>query len=299
MRSFCVEMKRLLFLPVLFFILFSGCSKIDPKIEPASYIEISDYSVITDSVNLKQGTSHQKFTNVLVTSKTKNYGYYPIPCKIPLPLEGETYLNIRAAILVNGVKFLRVDYPVMKGFDTTVNLVKGQVTRLKPVFQYYSTADFPLVEDFEGTTFTVTNSSATDTFCTKIDTANAAFGNSCLSIKLDAAHPVCQVQSTSGFYLPNDGPNIYLEFNYKSNYPIEVGLIGSSTQGVILNSEQRSAGGANASAGWNKIYIDMTNIVRTPPYHNFYFLYLYTSKGFDPGVGYPLIYVDNLKVVHQ
>jgi len=253
--------------------------------------------VITDSV--LQGTSNQKFSDVLITSKTKNYGYYPIPGKIPIPLSGETYLNIRPALKVNGVGFLRLDYPVMAGSDSTLPLERGKVLSLKPVFKYYSTVSFPIVEDFEKNTgFFMKNSTSTDTFTTKIDTANAGFGDKCLMMQLSPTYTVCQVQSTSGFSLPNNGPNVYLEFNYKSNYSVEAGLIGSASPGV-LGTDQRSAGGANPSASWNKMYIDLTNLVRTPPYYNYYFLYFYTSTAFDASVGAPKIYIDNVKVVRQ
>ena len=294
---FAYKMRKKIFLPLLPLILFSGCTKLDTKIDPPAYIEITDYTVSTDSV--LQGTSNQKFTDVLVSSATHNYGYYPIPGKIPLPLEGTNYLSIRPAILVNGVKFLRLDYPPMKGCDSVFNLSKGQVLHIKPLWKYFSTDQFPLIEDFEKNTgFFIQNSSATDTFCTKIDTANAAFGDKCLSVKIDGSHQVCQVQSSSGFPLPNNGPNIYLEFNYKGNFKIEAGVIGSNSPGVI-GTDQRSAGGANASGGWNKMYVDLTNVVRTPPYYPYYFLYFYTATGFDASVGAPQIYIDNVKVVRQ
>jgi len=270
----------------------------DPKIDTPSYIEISDYTVITDSVT--QGTSNQKFTDVLITSNTTNYGYYPIPCKVPLPLEGETYINIRPAILVNGVKFLRVDYPMIKGCDSILPIKRGEALKVKPVFKYYSSVSFPLVEDFEKNTgFYLTNSNTTDTFCSTIDTANAAFGDKCLSLRLNATHTVFQVQSASGFTLPTGGPSIYLEFNYKGNFKLEAGIIGSASPGTITTSDQRSAGGVNPSSEWKKMYINLTDVVRTPPYYNYYFLYFYSATGFDGSVSSPQMYIDNVKVVKQ
>ncbi len=290
-------MPKLLSVGVIIFILFSGCKKLDPKIDVPSYIEISDYKVITDSVN--QGTSHQKFTDVLVTSGSTNYGYYPIPCKIPLPLEGATYLIIRPVMLVNGVKFLRFDYPVMKGCDSTFPLRKGEVLKVNPVFKYFPTAVFPVVEDFENNTgFKLQNASATDTFCTTIDTSNAVFGNKCLSIKMDAAHSVVQVNSTSGFTLPNTGPSTYLEFNYKGNFTLEAGLVGSNSPGTISSTDIRSAGGVNPTDTWKKMYIDLTPLVRTPPFYNYYFLYFYSTMGWGDGSFNPQMYIDNVKVVH-
>lgn len=279
-------------------ILFSGCRKFDPKIDAPSYLEIRDYEVITDS--LTQGTDVQSFTDVFVSSSTKSYGYYPIPGKIPVPLEGATYLSLRPAILVNGVKFLRVDYPVMKGCDSVLPLKRGEVLPFTPVFKYFSGMTFPLVESFEGNlNYNLKNSDATDTFTARIDTANAVYGAQCLMMRMDASHTVTQVQSTYGFSLPTNGPSIYLEFNYKGNFQLEAGLIGSSSQGSIVNSSQRSAGGVNPSGTWKKMYINLTDIVRTPPYFSYYFLYFYTAKNFDPSVANPQVFIDNVKVVRQ
>ncbi len=291
-------MSKKLFLPLLVFVFFFGCTKLDPKIDVPSYIEITDYTVITDSI--LQGTSVQKFTDVLVSSKTHNYGYYPIPGKIPLPITGATYLSIRPVIKVNGVNFLRLDYPPMRGCDSTLPLTAGQVLHLKPVFKYFAGDGFPLIEDFEkNTNFYIKNSDPTDTFCSKIDTANAVYGAKCIMVQLNSAHTIAQIQSTSGFSLPTNGPNTYLEFNYKSSTRFEAGIIGSNSPG-ILGTDQRSAGGANPSSEWKKMYIDLTNVVRTPPTYPYYFVYFYTDSGFNvDGVSNPQIFIDNIKVVHQ
>ncbi|HXB41796.1 MAG TPA: hypothetical protein VNZ49_14745 [Bacteroidia bacterium] len=290
-------MREKLFLPVLLLVFFFGCTKSDTKIDAPSYIEIDNYTVVTDPQS--QGTNDQKFSDVLVTSATHNYGYYPIPGKIPVPLEGMTYLSIRAAVKVNGVNYLRLDYPVMRGCDTTLPLTRGQVLHLKPVYKYFNTTVFPFLEDFENFGVNIKNSDPTDTFCTRIDTANAYFGSKCLMIRLNSVYTVAQVQSTNGLVLPTNGPSVYLEFNYKSNIRFEAGLIGSNSPGV-LGTDQRSGGGANPSSSWNKMYIDLTNLVRTPPTYYCYFLYFYVNTGFnDNGVGNPQIFIDNIKLVHQ
>lgn len=292
-----IRMGRILLLPVVAFLLFAGCSKIDPKIDDAAYIEIDDYTVITDPQT--QGTNVQSFTNFLVTSSTRNYGYYPLPGKIPLPLDGPTYVSIRPAILVNGVKYLRVDYPMMKGCDTVLTLKRGQVLHLKPVWKYFSTANFPVVEDFEKNTgFFITNSSVTDTFTTRVDTANAYYGNKCLMMRLGSGYSTSQVQSNTGFPLPGNGRNIYVEFNYKCNIPFEVGVIGSNSPGTVTSTDQRSAGGGNPTSSWKKLYVELSAEVTPPPNYPYYFVYFYVDQNFDGSVTNPQVFLDNIKVVY-
>lgn len=290
-------MRKLLFALSFFVILFSACEKLDPGIDAPSYIEIKDYKVVTDSVI--QGTNVQYFTDVFVSSKTKSYGYYPIPGRIPLPLDGETYLTIRPAILVNGVKFVRVDYPVMKGCDSVLPLKRTQVLPVTPVFRYFSGVSFPFVENLEGNFSQLKNSDPTDTFTAVIDTANAVYGEKCLKMHMNSLYAVTQVQSTYGFSLPTNGSSIYLEFNYKGNLQLEAGLIGSSNPSSLVNPSQRSAGGVNPSATWKKMYINLTDIVLTPPHFNYYFLYFYAAKNFDPSVSNPEMYIDNIKIARQ
>ena len=279
----------------LVFTLFLGCTKLDPKIATPAYLQIDDYRVITDSTT--QGTNNQKFTDVLIMSKTTNYGYYPIPGKIPLPFTGSTYLSIRPVVKINGVGAVRLDYPLMKGSDTTLNLTAGQVTKFKPVFKYYSTVNFRFMENFEGA-LQIQNSNLADTFCVKpAYTYTPSFDGKCLYMQLDANHTTCQAQSYSAFYLPTDGTNVYIEINYKCNTAFEVGIIGTNggTGGPL--TDQRSAGGANASASWNKLYISLSDILRAPPTYYNYYLYFYTT--YDTSNPLNQIYIDNIKVISQ
>jgi hypothetical protein len=285
-------MTRRLLLPVFILAFFWSCSKLNPKISAPAYLEIDDYTVITDS--LTQGTSNHKFSDMLIESSSNNYGYYPFPGKIPLPFNGNTFLIIRPTIKVNGVGALRVDYPLMRGCDTILPLVAGQTLKFKPVFKYFSGVNFRFMEDFNGggSSYMV-NSYQADTFGVKVDVAQK-----CLVMKLDSAHRVCQAQSSYAFPLPTDGTNIYLEINYKCNTDFEVGLIGTNggPQGPL--SDQRTVGGANASLGWNKMYFSLGELTRTPPIWGRFYLYFYKGT-YDESSKTNLIYIDNIKVISQ
>lgn len=299
--SYYTMVKRL-FVVVFVLSLFLGCAKLNPKIAVPSYLQIDNYSVITDTNT--QGTNNQKFSDVLVESSTSNYGYYPMPGKIPLLFTGATYLIIRPVIKVNGVSALRLDYPFMKGYDTTFALTSGQVTKITPVFKYYPTLNFKFIEDFENTlSYKMVNSNSADTFGFKIATNSSYPGSQmagssrCMLMQLDANHTLCQAQSFYAYTLPNDGANIYLEINYKSNTDFEVGLIGTDNPSGALK-DQRSIGGANASAGWNKIYFSLGDITRVPPTYPFYYVYFYKGN-YDPATTTNQIFIDNIKLISQ
>lgn len=286
--------KRLL-LASLVIALFSGCNKLDPKIDAPAYLEIDDYIVRVDSST--QGTSSQNFTDVLILSSGQNYGYFPIPCKIPLPFDGLKSLIIRPTIKVNGVGAIRVDYPMFKGCDTNLVLTRGQVKKFTPTFEYYPNIIFRFKENFDNGTTQIKSMNPADTFCFSID-STSAFQKNHLTMTLDATHPTFTVQSNLAIALPTTGPYVYLEINYKSNVAFEAGLIGTSLpQGTIDPNNFRAAGGANASSTWKKLYIDMTPLVRTPPASPYYYLYFYAV--YSAEVATTKIYIDNIKVISQ
>jgi hypothetical protein len=298
-------MMRRLFLVVFIFVLFWSCSKIHPGIATPAYLQIDNYKVVvTDSSDNGQGTTNQKFTDVLVESGSTSYGYYPMPGKIAFPLSGSSYLIIRPVIKVNGVGAVRLDYPLMHGYDTSHALVAGQIKKITPVFKYYSTVNFKFMEAFEGLSTKMVNSNASDTFGVKIINNVSNPGSqmpgsgSCLLMRLDAAHQFCQAQSYLAFHLPNDGTSIFLEINYKCNTDFEVGLIGTNGGINGPNTDVRTVGGAVASAGWNKIYFAFSEVTRIPPTYSNYYLY-FAKAAYDHTSTTNEIYIDNIKLISQ
>lgn len=292
---------------IIFFctiVIVQSCSKLNPKIAVPSYLQIDTFSVVTGiNSNLQdEGTNNQKFSDVLIESKTYNYGYYPMPGKIPIPLTGATYLIIRPVIKVNGVSALRVDYPLMHGYDTTFGLIAGQSVKITPVFKYYPTVNFRFTGNFDGS-MEMKNSNSADTFGVKKATninypgSQMPGSSGCLLIRTDPAHLSSQAQSWTAFPLPTNGSNIYLEINYKSNTDFEVGLIGTNgPNGGLL--DQRTVGGANASNSWNKLYFSLGEMVRTPPIYSNYYLY-FLKNSVNASQSTSEIYIDNIKVISQ
>ncbi|MGZ4039719.1 MAG: hypothetical protein ACXVNR_04110, partial [Bacteroidia bacterium] len=119
----------------------------------------------------------------------------------------------------------------------------------------------------------------------------------CLLMRTDATHQTCQTQSWYAFPLPTDGTNIFLEINYKGNVPFEVGLIGTNqVNGGLL--DQRTVGGPNASAGWNKMYFSLSQMTATPPSYPYYYLY-FLMNGYDATSTTNEVFIDNIKVISQ
>ena len=289
-----MDVKKL-FLPFLVVtIVFLGCTKLDPKIDAPSYIEINDYNVAYTSTynNGGPGTTHQKFTDVLVFANNQTLGFYPIPCKIPVLGEGPTNIMIKPVIKTNGVSSVRGDYPFMRFYTANPDLQRGQTTKLTPVFDYYSSIVFRWTEDFEGNGISIIGNAAYDTSFKRVSYEKYE-GNYALELALNN-NINCTLKSSSSFLLPATGTDIFLELNYKADQGFEVGVIGNSPGQA---PEMRAVGGVNASASWNKIYMYLTTAVSTPPLYQTYSVYFFASK--DNNLSNPKIYIDNIKLISK
>ena len=275
-------------------ILLLSCSK-DKRLAPIpSYLEINNYSVQYSNTytNGGPGTSSHSFSDVEVFVNGDNYGIYPVPCKIPVQLEGEAKIQIYPIIKVNGVSTLRSSYVYMQAFDTILKLNQKEVINLVPRFDYYSGIKFKWAEDFEGSGYSLLGNQLTiDTSFRRISSQKFEGGYG-LDMYLPNNVNEITVKSSSPFYIPvNAGNNVFLEFHYKSDLPFQVGTIGN-------NGEFRSAGGGNPTNGeWKKLYIYLTSIINQPPVAATHSIFFYMARGSSSGV--PHLYLDNIKLISQ
>jgi hypothetical protein len=282
--------KLSVFLVVL--CVFLGCSK-DLHVQIPSYIQINDYHVKTSNT---QGTSNQNFTDMLVYANGQIYGTYPLGAKIPVLTSGPTSFIIRGVVRMNGLDLLRADYEVMKGCDTIINVTPGQVTNIKPVFEYFTTAQFDWIDGF--------GSSATDSCsgssCGALEasytghtetatTYSPGFGGTgyCLALRPNDTI-YASVRSKFAVGLPAGGVGVYMELNYQSNVIIQVYISGDG--GVT----QTDCGGIYPSATWAKMYLNLTEQVSTLQSQSGYIIYFVAS--YD-GNSNDQALIDNIKIV--
>jgi hypothetical protein len=284
--------KLFAFLVVL--CLFLGCSK-DLHVQIPSYIQIDSYKT---KVSGTQGTSNQNFTDMLVYANGQTYGTYPLGVKIPVLTSGPTSFIIRGVVRMNGLDILRADYEVMKGCDTVINVVPGQVTHVVPVFEYFSTAQFAWIDGFEGGGLADSCNGGSScgtlvaSYTGHTETATSyspGFGGKgyCLALRPNDTI-YASVHSGNAFGLPTGGVGVYLELNYQSNVIIQVYI--SADGGVT----QTDCGGIYPSATWAKMYMNLTEQVstlRSQSGYTIYFVASYDGNSSDQAL------IDNIKIV--
>jgi hypothetical protein len=167
------------------------------------------------------------------------------------------------------------------------------------VTRYAGDTKFEFIEDFEGgsTLFSIDRDDNPNTVMVRSSDAPFEGGFSGL-IQLDTANPVIVAQTANVYKLdPTTVGRTFLELNYKTDVPIEFGLVAINPQGeeevifefVVVEKEE-----------WNKIYFDYSNLISTSGEERFAFIFR-AGIPIDNG-NYTLqqanVHFDNIKLVH-
>lgn len=279
--------RYLLYLPFcLFFAVFCACSKSNLQAPVPSYIQIDTALVSVTSPSI-QGTTSNKITDIWLYVDQKFKGAYPIGHLIPVVSSGSTDIIIYPGIKNNGISATRLPYVFLQGLNINLNLQPTQTIHYKPLFPYKTAAVFQQVEGFEGNGICFTNAPDASCATTTISGTDVFEGAKCLSMSknMTDATPLAKIKTSITYPLPASGAAVYMELNYKTNQPVEIGVY--STGG------ERPAMTLNPSDGWNKIYISLTSVVSNQPVYPYNGVYIKAQKQTSS----PEIYIDNFKLI--
>ncbi len=266
--------------------LFNACKKYSPS-TPAFYIKASSVNVVTTAS--VQGSSSHKITELWLYLNGKYQGAYPIGSLMPIPSNGQNAtIDVFAGIQNNGIKTTRITWLFYEKirFDTLVE--NGKIAERAFTFKYDPGVKFEWVEDFDSNSgFSIINSSVSSTTFTTVSAPESFEGKS-IKLQLTTNKTIAQIESALSYSLPQGSSNVYLELDYKCFQGFEIGLIAGTTQKPVFN--------LNASPNWNKIYINLADIVNSAPTSNTHKIYFKMVKANDSDDS--RLYLDNIKVIH-
>ncbi|GAB4140700.1 MAG: hypothetical protein Fur0041_15900 [Bacteroidia bacterium] len=266
--------------------IFAGCSVLDPAEEVPSYIKIDAINLNIVNPNV-QGSGSHKITDAWIYIDGTLIGAFELPCKFPVLAEGAHSLIVRAGIKMNGTSTTRAMYPFYRGYEETVSLTRGQVTQVNPTVEYFSGTNFLWLENFENQGISIDDITGAN-FPGILDTIGApeAFeGHSgVVHLNADTFNFICRSSVPYSFA---GGSDVYLELNYRCNNPFTIGIYSNTTQFIPWVT-------INASYGWNKIYVRLTDAMASNPNIN-YNVYFAMQKLDD--VLEPYLYIDNIKLL--
>jgi hypothetical protein len=274
----------LLVLSVNLFLL-SSCKKYKPAGE-AFFIRASKVSL---AVTKGQGSANHKITDLWLYVNGKFQGVYPVGNIMPVPSNGQTArIEIFAGIKNNGISDTRIYWSFYELLRIDTLVENGKTIDRAFTFKYNANTTFTLNESFDDSGFTVRKSDISDTIFNVIASADSFEGKS-IELGLTGSHKVAQIESSGdGFALPLGSGNVYLELNYKCTHEFVVGLLGN-------NNYEKPVITLNPTDEWNKIYIQLSTAVSSPPTSNKYKVYFRLLKKTSSD---PKVFLDNIKLVY-
>jgi len=265
----------------------SSCELINPDEPIPAYIACD--SVLFQVSSSTQGSNSSAISDMWVYVDGVILGTFEFPAHVPALVEGSHTITVKPGIMVNGISSSRAAYEHYSPYDTTIFFEKEKTHTIHPRSTYKSNAFFLQLEDFEQSGLTFSKAVGSDTTLNIISDQNAFEGRSG-SVYLDTAHSYFEYYSTLPFPA-SQGNLVYCELNYKCDQEFLVGLI------AVVGTQQFKEGilTIRSSADWNKIYINLTDIVNLYP----------TASGFKLIISAALpvskisssIYLDNIKVI--
>ena len=274
------------------FIWLTGCDVINPAETIPAIITMDSVEVITFP---GQGTARHKITEVWTLADNELIGTYPVGADIHYIADKPSAMfSFRPGIRNNGILDDAIIYPMLTHYNLDINTTPGIQTNVKPVFQYKPDAVFSLIADFETQNeFSDNRDTVPESEMVRTD-IDPFEGNYSGEMVLNSEAFLVEVGNALALTdLPTDGTSAYLEFHYKSEVAVSVGLLGLPVTGqsfenyfyVLLPSDK-----------WNKIYLELTDylVVSDLPAYKIIFGAAFPQGGADTYK----IQLDNIKVVH-
>lgn len=285
-------MRLLLLLPACLFP-FLSCNIINPTEEIPGYVVVEGYTVSTSS---GEGTSSSNLREMWVYANDNIQGVYSTPLKVPVLLSGNTRITCYPGIWNNGIGSLRIRYPFLAAFDTTVVLEPNTDVKIQPHFSYLENLDIDASRNFDSSLgFNGTGSN--EGIMTQVTDPNLVFeGIGSALIALNDGQDYFQFSDANNFTFTT-GNTVFLEMNYSCTNSFNVGCFitdGSNSSKVPVITLTPTYSDAASEPVWNKIYLDFGALGLVAPGADHFRIYF---EGARNESDQPKVYLDNLKLV--
>jgi hypothetical protein len=270
----------------------SSCDIINPDEPIPARIKIEPFDL---QVNPGQGSDRHKITDVWVAHDQNFLGVFSPPVEIPFLTDGNvTSFTFHPGIRNNGITDDPIIYPMYTDYVIDLTLAPGSFTTVNPVTRYKTGVTFSLNADFETGNDFVDNR---DTFPSTVVTRSMTDvfeGEYSGEIVLTREAPHIIVGNALAMILPTDGTPCYLEFQYKSEMEMSIGILGISITGVEASNFFYLV---KPSENWNMLYVELTDRLQESGFSGYKILFqsLYPSNSTKTELR---IFLDNVKVVH-
>lgn len=281
-------------------LIVSTCSKEHPAGAFPSYIAIQDVQVAASRAT--QGSASANISEIWLFVDDAFLGSYPPSATIPVLKSGQVALRFEAGIRDNGIAATPELYPFYAPVAAMPTLEPERIDSFALTFRYHEGTQFALLENYENG-LTVFQDLITGASFNRLRAEEeAAFeGREGGLIELNAEFPSVELASVRRFGgLQDNGFAVYLEVNYRSEAPLQFGILGFA-EGSEIPLDARYVAGFNPSDEWKKIYFNLGQAIVESQGEEFK-LILQTSLPTENDGTYTRntakVRIDNLKLLH-
>ncbi len=266
----------------------SGCQLFDGGGPGPMFLDVEDVLFRTGS---NQGAPSHNFRDVWVYADGKDLGVYEWPVSVPVLSDGTVVtMTFLAGIRNNGINSNPIQYPFIQLVERTLDFTPGENVQVIPEFEHFDEVRFVFIEDFEGNH--IFQSDVDGDPSTSIQKSSVAlYGLFSGRGVVSAEHPLLEI-GTATVYPTAEvvGSPLYLELDYKTDVPVEIGYNGLVTN--LLTKDY--VVGLVPQENWNKVYIELTGAIGSSIFDGYQIIIRATHQG----GGEAEIFVDNLKLIH-
>lgn len=270
----------------------TGCNVINPEEKIPNYVHIDSFAFETPNYGLYGSASH-KITNVWVYFNNNPIGVFDLPCTIPVIVDQPGTLTVVPGIDLNGMKSEEVTYPFYSVDSLHMTPNPGVVQNFAPRTGYIATSKMLWTEDFElGNSFSKFNG---DTSLVRTNDADKVFEKKWSGyVYMDTLYSLSEnISSNSAAFKPVIGTTAYLEFDYKSTAPLQIGL---ETDYTNADPYYAYIGGFNPHPNtWNHAYVDVTDFINA--YEGYQYRVVVGTGLPDGTQSQGWILIDNIKII--
>lgn len=280
-----MRMIKFLWVPLLGLIF--ACT---PDQDAPRYIHISEQILETTP---EQGAAVSDFKDAWIFVDGTNIGHYELPRTIPVIYNSSSaVISIQAGVRENGILSTPSAYPFTNNFEIVMNSAELAVDTLTPNYNFHSGTKVVLFEGFEANHLFTFDADNTDTTNLVVTSTTASTGSNSGMLQVGEEASMEVASSTNYSELPLNNTPIYVEFDYKSDIEMAVGLLGYNN-GQPLEAYFALA---NPSEDWQRLYVDISPLVLEGQLDSYRLLFQINTKGLAATSG--TAYIDNIKWLH-
>jgi hypothetical protein len=275
-------------------LMLSRCGK---DIPPPTYLHIDEF-VLDPNIDVNYGQLTHAFMDVYVYIDNQNFGVFPLPCTIPLNLEGAHELRLMPAVRANGQSGSKIRYPFVEHHVQLVNFQRLDTIHIQPRTQYYSTTQV-WFEDFEDASLSIQSTPLSLVDMVKSndpDIIEARNGNFFGKVMLNATENIWDGITNANWSLNPNQP-AFLELDFYNTNSIQTGLRSTGSGGINNLQHVLIVPQKPEDLRWRKMYIDLRQLVAAVGIGNTFNLMLVSIL--EQGATENVVAIDNIKLVYR